>query len=271
MTTWNKYIIILLISIILFSLGSSLSELLREPMENNNLKIQTYVINMDKDRDRYTHFMKNYMNSDASENDILRFPGIVGKTERPDDWMTKESLNELLKIEKKGYRTHHHSLTRGGLGCFLSHSNLAKKLLDDTINDAYLVFEDDTTVFPFTYSKIHDALNHVPQDWDIVLFYTIRAVGRKENNYFNKLKSFWGMNCYIINKNGAKKLLDDIRINKIDGQIDCYLSKMIQQDKLNVYSSTTQYVSCNSKDTNIQTILKPIKGLDPFDYNGYKM
>ena len=273
MNNLNKCIMVILISIILYSIGVSSNSfnLLREPMENHNLKLQSYVINMDKDNERYDNFMNSYMNSDVSKKPILRFSGVVGKTEKPDNFLTTESLNELKKIEKRGYRTYHHSLTRGGLGCFLSHSNLAKQLLSDTTNDAYLIFEDDTTILPFTYNKITDALNNLPDDWDMVLFYTIRAVGRKSNNYFNKLKSFWGMNCYIINKKGAKKIIDEVKLNKIDGQIDCYLSRMIQQDKLNVYSSKIHYVSCNSKDTNIQTLLKPIKGIDPYDFKGYKM
>ena len=69
---------------------------------------------------------------------------------------------------------------------------------------------------------------------------------------------------YAMDKTGVDK-------NKIDGQVDCYLSKMIQQDKINIYSTKTHFVSSNSTDTNIQTILKPIKGVDPYDYNGYKI
>lgn len=274
MNYWNKYIIIVLISIIIYSLVSSSNislNLLKEPMENHNLNLQIHVINMDKDKERYNSFMKNYNNSDMSKKTILRFPGVVGKNEKPVKWLTLDSLNDLKDIEKRGYRTHHHSLTRGGLGCFLSHYSLATKLLNDDTNDAYLIFEDDTTVFPFTYNKIKESLNYISDDWDIILFYTIRAVGRPTNKYFNRLKSFWGMNSYIINKKGAKKIIDEVKENKIDGQIDCYLSRMIQKDKLNIYSSKNHYVSCNSKDTNIQALLKPVKGIDPYDFKGYKM
>ena len=79
------------------------------------------------------------------------------------------------------------------------------------------------------------------------------------------------MNCYIINKTGAKKLIDEVEKNKIDGQIDCYLSKMIQQDKIKIYASNGNYVSSNSKDSNIQTLLKQVKGVDPYNYHGYQM
>ena len=90
-------------------------------------------------------------------------------------------------------------------------------------------------------------------------------------NDFNRLKSFWGMNCYIINKEGARKFIDEVRKTQIDGQVDCYLSRMIQQKKINIYSTKTHLVSSNSNDTNIQTLLKPIKNVDPYDYKGYRV
>lgn len=267
----NKVIIIGLITIIItFLLLGNTSNYI-ETFQDNNFIFNAFMINMDKDKERNENFYKNYLNSDLSKIKIDRFPAIVGKNEDPKMWLTHESAKELRLIEKNGYRTHHHSVTRGAIGCFLSHYTLAKKLLKETTVDAYLIFEDDTALLPFTYNKIQESLKHLPNDWDYVMFYTIRAVGRKENEFFNKLKSFWGMNCYLINKSGAKKLIDEVEKNKIDGQIDCYLSKMIQQNKLNIYASKTHFVSSNSKDTNIQAILKPKKGIDPYDYNGYQM
>jgi GR25 family glycosyltransferase involved in LPS biosynthesis len=273
MKSFNKIVIFLLICILVVMLiiGNKNKNYVKEMFQGDDFNLPVYIINMDKDEDRYKKFLLKYNNSDISNKKLNRFPAIVGKNEDPTKWLTDKSLNELKSTEENGYRTHHHSLTRGAIGCFLSHYNLAKKLLKDPDNNAYLVFEDDTSVLPFTYKKITKSLKEVPYDWDYLLFYTIRAVGREENKLFNRLKSFWGMNCYIINKKGAQKLINEVEKNKIDGQIDCYLSKMIQQNKINIYSSRSQYVMCNSQDTNIQMLLKPIKGVDPYDYHGYKM
>jgi len=267
----NRIIIIFLITIIIASLLFGNTRTNIESFQNDSFSFDIFMINMDKDKDRQANFFSAYSKSDFSDKKINRFSAIVGKNENPSKWLTSDSITKLQQIEKTGYRTHHHDITRGGLGCFLSHYNLAKQLLRDDKIDAYLIFEDDTTVLPFTYNKIKESLKYLPNDWDYVLFYTIRAVGRKENNFFNILKSFWGMNCYIINKTGAKKLVDEVEKNKIDGQIDCYLSKMIQQNKIKIYASNGNYVSCNSKDTNIQTILKQVKGVDPYNYHGYQM
>ena len=243
-----------------------------EGFEWNDEKIQLFVINLDKDKERYNKLLKHYVKSDFSKHQKLhRYPAVVGKQQEPKKWLTSDAYNELLLIEKNGYRTHHHSITRGGLGCFLSHYYLAKKLTEDQNVDCYLILEDDTTLFPLTYKKIMTAMKHIPEDWDMALFYTIRAVGKKENDDFNRLKSFWGTNCYMLRKTGAEKLVKEVEENKIDGQIDSYLSRMIQQNKFRAYASQKHFVMPNSSETNIQARLKPHPQMDPYDFKGYKM
>lgn len=272
LVTKNRVIIAILVTII-FSILFWRSNILNQTQEgfNDQLKLRLFVINMEKDKQRFQKLTKYYNNSDLTSLPINRYEAIVGKQVPPENWLSNDALTELQLIEKKGFRTHHHSITRGGLGCFLSHYNLAKQLIQDKSVDAYLIFEDDTAMLPTTYNKIIKSLQDSPKDWDILLFYTIRAVGHSENNTFNKLKSFWGMNCYILNKNGAKKFVDEVDKTKIDGQVDCYLSRMIQQQKMNIYSTKTHFVSSNSIDTNIQTLLKPQQNIDPYDYKGYRV
>ena len=270
--TKNRVIIAILLTII-FSILCCRSEIVKYTMEgfDNQLKLRLYVINMEKDKERYQKLLKYYNYSDLTALSLHRYNAVIGKTVPPEKWLTDDALSELQLIEKNGFRTHHHSLTRGGLGCFLSHYNLAKQLLQDSSVDAYLIFEDDTTMLSSTYAQILKSLRDAPSDWDMLLFYTIRAVGRSKNETFNKLKSFWGMNCYILKKSGAKKFVDEVNKTRIDGQVDCYLSRMIQQKKMNIYSTKTHFVSSNSKDTNIQTLLKPQQNVDPYDYKGYRV
>lgn len=272
LVTKNRVIIAILLTII-FSILYWRSNLLQHYQEgfNEQLTIRLFVINMDKDKLRYDKILKYYENSDLSVLPIERYSAVIGKEIQAEQWLTPDALTDLKMIEKRGYRTHHHSLTRGGIGCFLSHYNLAKQLLNDNQVNAYLIFEDDTTMLPSTFTQIKKVYNDAPEDWDMLLFYTIRAVGRTENDTFHRLKSFWGMNCYLLNKKGAKKLVDEVNNEKIDGQVDCYLSRMIQQKKMNIYSTKTHLVSSNSKDTNIQILLKPTQNIDPYDYKGYRV
>lgn len=272
LVTKNRVIIAILLTII-FSILFWRSNIISQTQEglNNEIKLRLFVINMDKDKERYQKLLKHYKNSDLTVFPINRYEAVVGKKVPPETWLAKDAYNELQLIEKNGFRTHHHSVTRGGLGCFLSHYNLAKQLINDPGVNGYLIFEDDTTMLPTTYNQILTSLEEAPKDWDMLLFYTIRAVGHSENDSFNKLKSFWGMNCYILSKHGAKKFVDEVNKTKIDGQVDCYLSRMIQQKKMNIYSTKTHFVSSNSTDTNIQTLLKPQQNIDPYDYKGYRV
>jgi len=245
-------------------------EALENPPMVGNLKYRTYVINMDKDVERYNKIASYYHNSDLSELPLERYSAVVGKNVEPSDWLTDDAINDFKQVLNNGYRTHHYQLTYGGIGCFLSHYNLAKQLLSEQKNiDAYIVFEDDTAIPRNLLSHIEKNISELPEDWDYLMFYTIRANGEPSTNKLNKLKSFWGLNGYIINKKGARKLVEETNTNKIDGQIDSYLSRMIQQKKMNVYATKKHLVKSNAQDTNIQVILKPLKGVNPYDFKGY--
>jgi len=245
-------------------------EALENPPMVGNLKYRTYVINMDKDVERYNKIASYYHNSDLSELPLERYSAVDGKNVEPSYWLTDDAINDFKQVLNNGYRTHHYQLTYGGIGCFLSHYNLAKQLLSEQKNiDAYIVFEDDTAIPRNLLSHIERNISELPEDWDYLMFYTIRANGEPSTNKLNKLKSFWGLNGYIINKKGARKLVEETNTNKIDGQIDSYLSRMIQQKKMNVYATKKHLVKSNAQDTNIQVILKPLKGVNPYDFKGY--
>jgi GR25 family glycosyltransferase involved in LPS biosynthesis len=244
-------------------------EALENPPMVGNMKYRTYVINMDKDVERYDKIASYYHNSDLSELPLERYSAVVGKNVEPTDWLTDDAINDFKQVLNNGYRTHHYQLTYGGIGCFLSHYNLAKQLLSEKNVDAYIVFEDDTAIPRNLLSHIETQMSELPEDWDYLMFYTIRANGDPITNKLNKLKSFWGLNGYIINKKGARKLVEETNANKIDGQIDSYLSRMIQQKKMNVYATKKHLVKSNAVDTNIQVILKPLKGVNPYDFKGY--
>ena len=188
LVTRNRLLIAFLLTIIFVILlwrSAIFIYLTQQEGYSNDTTTRFFVINMDKDKERYNNILKYYQNSDFSNEKLNRFSGINGKAIVPDNYLTSDALNELHLIEKNGYRTHHHSLTRGGIGCFLSHYYLAKELLKEKSNvDAYLIFEDDTRIFPNTYTQIKDSMKTVPDDWDIVLFYTIRAVGHSQNLWY---------------------------------------------------------------------------------------
>lgn len=234
-------------------------------------RIKLYVINLEKDKERYKRLVNDYKKSDFPL-EMNRFNGIIGNDIEPEKYLTNNAFHELHEIEEKGYKIFHHSLTRGGVGCFLSHYSVMKQLLEENQSDClYLILEDDTILHKDTYRNIQKMIKYAPEDWDFLLFYTINSKGESNNIFFNKVQYFWGMNCYIVNKKGAKKFIDKVEYSKIDGQVDMYLSKMTKEDGLNIYASKNRLVSSASHltQTNVQTLLKKKDGVDPFYYNGF--
>lgn len=196
--------------------------------------IKAHVINLEKNKERYERFMESY---DLNEIHIERFNAIVGKDLDPEKYISKNAYNKLLLMEEKGYRTQHSELSRGAIGCYLSHVELYKKLINDNC-EYYLIFEDDAILLPDSYNTILEILKTAPKDWDIINL----SVGYGYTYYkdfvsdeYIKYKHFYGTLCYIINKKGARKILEEFESKPMTMQIDSKMSHMIQNDKLVMY------------------------------------
>jgi GR25 family glycosyltransferase involved in LPS biosynthesis len=228
-----------------------------------------YVINLDKNTDRLETFKKSYELSDISEISLIRFPAIVGKNVNMEQWLPPETMKELEYVEKKGYRTHHYQLTRGGVGCFIIHYTLAKKLLSDKRNDYYLIMEDDIIMNNVGFKEMQEALLNAPENWDILLFGFLRIINPEYVGNFIRPSGYWGMHGYLLNRKGAKKLVLETELIKMDGQIDAFISRMIQQNKMNVYAYKKHIFYPVGQTSNIQTGLRIKEGVDPYNYKGY--
>lgn len=124
-------------------------------------------------------------------------------------------------------------LTRGGIGCALSHRNVWKKIIDENICNA-LILEDDIRCDKDFDKKLHFYEISWPNDYDIIFLgyhsSTIKYINNKVNDIFVKSDSIYGLFGYVVSNEGAKKLLN---IFPITLQIDSELHNHI--DKLNIY------------------------------------
>ena len=267
-----KYIIIVLLLIVI-SVVTLYGYNRKEGMSNNNnneinLPMIAKVISLEKNKVRLIDFMKNYYNSDMKDLKITVFKAIVGKDINPKEYLPQKTLDELAKVEKDGHRTSHYQLTRGGIGCFLSHLELAKQLLNDPDYDRYFICEDDVRFLPEAYKIALHSIKYAPSDWHMLSFGHIRCNCIKKNEYFQKPMGFWGTQGYILNKKGAKCIIDEVNKTKIDGQIDAYLSVMSQENKLNIYLYNDIVIENDRKHgTDIQNDI--IEGPNSFVYKGY--
>jgi collagen beta-1,O-galactosyltransferase len=117
----------------------------------------------------------------------------------------------------------------GEIGCYLSHTNIWKEIVNNNYNNC-IIFEDD--VIPDKiYDDIIKYIEDVPDDFDIAY---LGWWTRKNLNNINK-NSNWlysvnnsdkpnvlGLYAYIISNNGAQKLLS--KAFPIDVQLDTYVS-----------------------------------------------
>lgn len=235
---------------------------------------KAFVINLEKNAERYSTFMKDYNASDFKKNPSLtlsRFNAVNGKKINAEQYLTDSAIKELHEVETAKYRTKHYQLTRGGVGCFLSQMRLCEQLLNDKETDSYLLFEDDAKIPKNANHLIELAFKNAPKDWHILSFSHIRLVpeNNKATNGFIVPRAFWGTQCYIINKQGAKVLLDEVEKNKMDGQIDSYLSVMSQEKKIKIYVYNKNIITTTSTTTDIQKPLREFADVNPFLYKGY--
>ena len=233
---------------------------------------KVFYINLDKNVKRKNELIQSYNNSDLQIMPLNRFPAILGKTVDLDNWLTSDAIEQVRKTERTQIRSHHYQLTLGAVGCFLSHYTLAKQLLADKEADYYLIFEDDISFNENILSEIKRYLSIAPRDWDIIQLSTLRNINYNVVGEFYQPSGFWGMQSYFLNKKGAKKLIDEVEKHKIDGQIDAYLSRMIQRNKINVYITQKRlfFGNSNGMESDIQCkLMKNSPSDNPFNYKGY--
>lgn len=175
---------------------------------------------------------------------------------------------------------------RGVIGCAMSHYTIWKQLLNEPNKTHYLIFEDDIRIvdgvdFNDSYKKIVYEMKLNNCEWDIVMIgYTIFNKNKDEAiknglrdmnknieiHELNKNMYIGGTFCYMLSKNGAKKLLDYVEKNGIKHGIDYMMIKKI--DGMNNYEVRPQIIMSewvdekNSVvDSDIQKDMNPIKNL----------
>lgn len=229
------------------------------------LKTKAFVINLAKNSERLERFYYFYNNSDISAIPVERFDAILGTALDIQKYVSKHAYDTLIENEKNKYRTRHYQITRGAVGCYLSHSTLYRRLIDDNDVDYYLIFEDDASVLPVIKDRIQTALNKVPANWDMIIFAPIMKVVSSNDLLFEKYNTFWGLCSYAIRKKCARKFIDELNNKPISMQIDSKISLMIQNKQLNVYGYKPKTVwHDRTLSTDIQMQLVKQDGIDPF-------
>jgi GR25 family glycosyltransferase involved in LPS biosynthesis len=158
---------------------------------------------------------------------------------------------ELQQLETTGFRTKHYQLTKGAIGCYLSHVKIWENVLKNNY-ETVLIFEDDAKVPPDLNDKMHEELKNIPNDWDIVLFGYICKKCMKYEKYM-VVERFMLTHCYIIKKSAIIKIMNSNTLFPITQQIDSLMSEL--SSILNIYSVKDKLVKQFSSRTDVQAPL----------------
>jgi GR25 family glycosyltransferase involved in LPS biosynthesis len=148
------------------------------------------------------------------------------------------------------------------IGCWLSHYNLWKYIVDNKLNNV-LILEDDAIPVDNFRERLDEYWKGVPDNWDIIFFgcsgscdnYPITPFVTKllygDNKKVNGndhliIPSFPLLtHAYMISYNGAKKLTEDEALKKVNYHIDFQMAKYLfnKKDKnINMYAFTPYLV-----------------------------
>lgn len=227
-----ELIIIIIILVIIFtSTQENYNPVVKQQLLNNN-NFDTYVINMKKNKDRLINFNNYYNKSDISFKKINVFSAVVGTQLNIVDYITPLAYKQLLELEKTKKRKYHYELSRGGVGCYLSHISIYKKIVKSNA-DYGIIFEDDCRIANDFYKRLQHGLTIIPNDWDIFLL-GFTCINCDINKEYVNINRFWGTQGYIIKKKSVAKILPYLD-NLLSKQIDADLSLLVKNKIIKIY------------------------------------
>ena len=204
-----------------------------------DINLKTYVLNLDRRPDRWENFKKNakcieYLNYE-------RFPAVDGS-----------KLKSTIQLQRI-FDGNDYDMIVGAVGCAMSYFKMFTELIYSDY-DAYLMLEDDiefTSNFDIKFFSICKQLKNV--DWDITFIgHHVRNLEdqkyknsifhiEKYDVYTSFLNSLGGTIGFMITKEGARKFLDFVNENRLINCIDTALQK--SANDLNIYYSIPNLVN----------------------------
>jgi len=225
-----KYKILLFTVIIIIGYLIFKSQELFENFTEDDFDV--YVINLVSNTERLESFKYQYEKSDLAWKKYIVYPAVVGKELDIIKYVTPDAYNQVMETDATKRRKHHYDITKGAVGCYLSHLDIYRKIAAS--NKKYgLIFEDDVMIATDFYKRMLYGLNTIPDDWDIYLLGLICLKCDIKSEYIN-VNRFWGLHGYLVKKEAAQRLVNNLD-KLISKQIDADISLLIKEKKVKVY------------------------------------
>ena len=250
-------VMLVTIAAFLFLKNKKKKESLLNNKDSANELVSTYVINLERNKDRMDNFREKYEASDLAQVlPYTRFEAVDGSKVPIEKYLTPEALKGLMRTEASKLRSLPHDLTKGMVGCYLSHLGVYDIALKQSTKYA-LVFEDDAVISPDIYTSTIEKIIHgdegVPPDWDMILLGVVCRDCRDYNEDYNKVHDFFGTHGYIINRKAMKVLKNSLPITT---QIDVRMSELCREKKFKVFSVKNLKVDAGGFGSDIQVPMK---------------
>lgn len=197
----------------------------------------TWVINLDKDKERYAYFMNMAKHLPSRIN---RWPATDGRVETRAD-AAKDGVSTFLTKSMNNDEVQKSDLILfkpGVIGCWLSHKRLLRHLSTLRVDDQFghFIVEDDIIV-PSDFSTKWETLRQtIPTNWDIVYFGVgglhgdrIRPNVLKWRN--DRYAANWGAYAYLV-RHGALPFIVS-KLQYMDSPIDVQFYRHFSP--LNIY------------------------------------
>lgn len=201
-----------------------------------------YYINLDSRPDRNQALQSALGGSDLVHVPTTRVVGVHGRS-IPDstlrDMMTPVAWAELMDLERGSKRRKHHSqLSRGGVGCYLSHMRVWQEVANrrqDNDPRPVLILEDDVGVPPNAAKVMAQPLDtllrsmHSDQPWVVLWTYifagkSCRPASGPDAPLVKLDTPWWFAQAYSLTPATAAWLLATPTFQgRLDMQVDCQL------------------------------------------------
>jgi GR25 family glycosyltransferase involved in LPS biosynthesis len=163
-------------------------------------------INLDRRPDRNENVINELSKIDY-KGPVVRFKAVDAKElnfkSLAKNLFTDESIKTALDDNKGLYTL----MTKGGIGCALSHGYIYANILAGS--DEYVLILEDDIWFDDNFDKIlKDTLKNINYDYDVLWLGYHTKINKKLLNNVDVPLKLWGLFGYIINKKAAKKFLE---------------------------------------------------------------
>jgi len=217
--------------------------------KNTDQVNHVYLINLKRRPDRLNDFLDSYNQCGLTQKQLTKFNGVDGSVlDIQTVPLTSLAILELKQLETIGFRYKHYQLTKGAIGCFLSHVKVWEHILSSEKNCA-LIFEDDARPPPNFKRMINKSMANIPSDWDIILFGK-HCYDCEDKGKYLKVNKFILLHSYMISKRGILKIFNESNLFPISQQLDAYLSEI--SSIINIYAPKTNMVNQSESRTDIQ-------------------